>query len=163
MASSKPIVRQIAWVSLFPQLIFMAAIILALSALKVSNPIIVGAAIYLVLSFALRFLIAVSHRKGMVAFRNGDYASALPHFEASYNFFEKHKWLDKWRYLVLLSSSKISYKEMAMLNIAFCYSQLDKGAESKKAYEDTFSSFPNSEMAKAALNMIASVSNSTEL
>jgi hypothetical protein len=55
----------------------------------------------------------------------------------------------------------MSYKEMALNNIAFCYGQLGKGKLSKEYYEKTLDEFPESGIAKAGLRLINSVS--TEL
>jgi len=71
-------------------------------------------------------------------------------------FFDKNIWIDKYRYLFLLSSSKFSYKEMGMINIAFCYYQLGDIKKAKEMYENTLKEFPESEMAKASINIINS-------
>ena len=77
----------------------------------------------------------------------------------SYGFFNKKQWIDKYRFIILLSASRISYKEMALLNIAFCYGQLGDGKRSREFYEKTLTEFPDSEMAKTALNMLNAVKN----
>ena len=43
---------------------------------------------------------------------------------------------------------------MALLNIAFCYSQKGNGSKAKEYYEKTLQQFPGSEMAKSALRML---------
>lgn len=68
MASSLPIVRQIAWLSVVPQLLLMAALIGASHAFGFDNPVFAGALAYLVLSFALRHAIPRHHRAGMKLF-----------------------------------------------------------------------------------------------
>ena len=51
----------------------------------------------------------------------------------SYNeFFKRYNWIDKYRFVVLLSLSRISYTEMALANIAFCHGQLGEGGKSKE-------------------------------
>lgn len=155
MASGLPIVKQIAWISIVPQLLVVIILISTLHILNVQDPIMVGAIMYLLISTGVRYMVPISHRKGVVALKKGDYESSLPYFRQSYDFFLKHKWLDKWRYLVLLSSSRISYKEMALLNIAFCYGQMKQGGEAKAAYERVLVDFPDSQMAIAALNMLS--------
>lgn len=157
MASGKPIVRQVAWLSLIPQMLVLFGIIFLFRQLGIVEPIVTGAAAYLIILLVLRKRVALDHRKGINLFKKSAYAEAIPHFEKSYAFFNKHSWIDRWRYIVLLSSSKISYREMALLNIAFCHGQTGNGPESKKVYEQTLQEFPDSEMAKAALNMIESV------
>ena len=51
---------------------------------------------------------------------------------------------------------------MALLNMAFAYSQIGNGQKSKEIYEQVLKEFPNSEMAKAALRMFESAKENTE-
>lgn len=53
----------------------------------------------------------------------------------------------------MLSSSRISYTEMALANIAFCYGQLGEGAKSKEYYENILKEFPDSQIAIVSLKM----------
>ena len=46
---------------------------------------------------------------------------------------------------------------MALLNIAFCYGQIDQGKKSKEFYQRTLNEFPNSSLAASALKMIGSI------
>jgi hypothetical protein len=46
---------------------------------------------------------------------------------------------------------------MALCNIAFCYGQTGNGEKSEYYYNVTLKEFPNSLLAKAALNMINAV------
>jgi tetratricopeptide (TPR) repeat protein len=87
----------------------------------------------------------------------GNFSEAISNFEKSYEFFKKYHWLDKFRYLFLLSSSKISYKEMALCNIAFCYGQIGNGEKLEHYYNLTLKEFPDSFLAKSALNVINSI------
>lgn len=82
------------------------------------------------------------------------FPDAVTYFENSYNFFNRNSWIDKYRFATLLSSSKMSYKEMALNNIAFCYAQSGNGVKSKEHYEKTLLEFPNSGIAKAGLNVL---------
>ena len=81
---------------------------------------------------------------------------AIEEFKKSYNFFCRHTWIDKYRCITLLSSRRSSYTEMALLNIAFCYTQSKNAKLSKEYYQKVLEFFPESEMAKSALNMISS-------
>ncbi|HEX7447932.1 MAG TPA: hypothetical protein VF306_10325 [Pirellulales bacterium] len=56
-----------------------------------------------------------------------------------------------------MSSSAISYREMALCNIAFCYAQLGNGENAELYYRRTLDEFPDSGLADAALRMIESV------
>ena len=129
MSSGKPMIRQPAWLSLVPQLLFMAVLV-ALCSLAIHSFVMaleVAMMIYLAIFILLRTAIPHHHRKGISLLKTNHYLQAIEEFEKSYTFFTRHAWIDRWRYITLLSSSKISYTEMALLNIAFCYSQIDDG------------------------------------
>jgi tetratricopeptide (TPR) repeat protein len=154
MASSLPIVRQVAWLSVVPQLTVMAALIAVAHGFEVDNPILVGSLAYLVLSFTLRRVIPAHHRAGLKLFRKERFAEAIPRFERSYEFFAKHRWLDRWRFLTLLSSSRISYREMALLNLAFCLAQSGQRDRALAEYQRALAEFPDSKVAQMAIRML---------
>jgi len=155
MTSKTPTVRQIAWISLLPQFAFVGVFILIYYLIGTGSYIVYGAWTYLVLSFVCRSIVLRSHRKGMSKVKKGNLAEAIPHFQRSYDFFQTHNWLDKYRY-VILSSSRISYREMALNNIAFCYSQIGQGGLAEEYYLRTLQEFPGSGLATAAIRMINS-------
>lgn len=157
MASNVPIVRQIAWVSLLPQLLLMGVFISIFYILDVEEPFIPGALAYLILSNGLRYLIPKYHRQGMKLVKRQKFAEAIPFFEKSVEYFSENKWVDKCRFLTLLSSSKMTYIEMGLCNIAFCYSQTGNGQKAKEYYEQTIKEFPDNGLAIAGLNLMNSL------
>ena len=86
--------------------------------------------------------------------RQQNFRDAIPFFEKSVDFFDKNSWLDKYRFVVLLSSSNMTYKEMGLCNIAFCYGQTGDGQKAKEYYEQTRKEFPENGLALAGLRMI---------
>ncbi len=162
MASKQPIVKQLAWISLIPQLLVMAGIVAVMVQLKAPYPLITGALVYLALSICLRQLVPAAHRHGMARLKNKDYRAAIAEFRKSYDLFSKHRWIDRLRYLVLLSPSRVGHREMALLNIAYCYGQIGEGTMSRKYYQKTLAEFPDSEIAKTALKMFASAQRAAE-
>lgn len=161
--SRTPIVKQYAWISVLPQLLVLAlAIVVTHQVLRspaLNTSILIGALIYLAYSFAVRNLLTKSHRKGIYLSKAGKFADAIPEFDASYEFFTSHLWVDRWRFLTMLSSSATSYREMALCNIGFCYGQIGDGRKSKEYYERALQEFPNSVLAIAALNIIQATEN----
>ncbi|MCL1852669.1 MAG: hypothetical protein FWF88_06505 [Peptococcaceae bacterium] len=161
MSSSKPTVRQMSWVSLIP-LLFLTSVFFIIYSLIVSSfeyAFMLTALSILIILIFLRYGVSHNHRKGIFLYKKENYMSAIQEFEKSYNFFSKHAWVDKYRAIVLLSPNRASYKEMALLNIAFCHTQSGNGALAKKYYEKTLKLFPNSGMAKTSLKFIHSVEN----
>src|SRR5262245_41829268 len=116
MDSRLPVARQISWISVLPQFAVMAMLMSAFWLMGTVSYILFGAIAYLLLSFSLRHLIAHHQRSGMSLFHQEKFAEAIPHFASSYRFFSRHPWLDRWRSVTLLTSSRISYREMALLN-----------------------------------------------
>ena len=157
MASNLPTSRQRDLVSIIPHLTIMGLLMFAYHQIDSEEFIIYGALTYLVLSYGLKNFIPLNHRVGMRLVHKREFQNAIPYFEKSYDFFVKYAWLDKYRYLTLLSSSKMCYREMALTNIAFCYSQIEEGDKAIEYYSRTIAEYPDNEMAKAALNLIHSI------
>ncbi len=156
MPSPTPIIRQTAWISLVPQLIFMGLLIYGFHLLRFSMPraFIYGALAYLSLSSSLRRWLKKHHREGMRLVKEQDFENAILSFEKSVAFFTRHAWIDTYRFLTMLDSSKISYKEMGLTNIAFCYYRMGDTEMAKSYYEGLLSEFPESKLASASLTML---------
>lgn len=160
MASARPILKQTAWLSLVPQAVIFVLLVLGARRLGAGDPVFAAAIVYLVALFSLRWLVAFHHRKGIRRFKRGRYERAIGEFRKSYDFFTRHPWIDRFRYVTLLSSSRVSYREMALVNIAFCHGQIGAGREAREYYERALAEFPDSELAKAALRMMESAQTS---
>lgn len=159
MPKTKPIIRKTAWISLFPQLAVMGMIMFTFSFFirPIFLDIYLGAITYLILSMGLKRGFSHNHKKGISLSKAGNYTQAIEEFKKSYIFYCKYPWIDKYRYITLLSSSKYSYTEMALTNIAFCYAQTGNIELTKQYCQKTLEHFPNNEMAKKTLNAIASL------
>lgn len=162
MSSTTPIIKQIAWVNFIPQAVYIALFFGLFYSLGVKNPFVPAVLIWFALASALQNLVPREHRRGMALVKQGDYASAIEHFKNSYDYFTRNTWVDKYRSVVLLSISRISYREMALLNVAFCYSQTGEGEKAKEYYNRVLEEFPNSIMAQTALNMLHSFNDKTD-
>jgi tetratricopeptide (TPR) repeat protein len=154
MASNVPIVRQIAWLSVLVQTLLIISLAFLYRFIFPESYFLLAIATFLVIFFLLRTLVPAQHRKGVRLFKQKKFEEAIPCFRASYEFFSKRRWIDKYRFITLLSSSRISYLEMALLNEAFCISQLEKKAEAIEKYENVLKEFPDSEMAISALKLL---------
>lgn len=154
MSSGIPFIRQIGWSSMFVHAFVILCIIGFWYWLKPEDYLFNGCLTYLFISFTIRRLLTRHHRTGIQNVRKQDYRSALPHFETSYEYFTRNEWIDRYRYLTLLTSSKISYKEMALVNIAFCYGQLGEQDKAITYYKRALSEFPDSQIARSALNLL---------
>jgi hypothetical protein len=62
---SLPVVKQTAWISLLPQLGFMAFLMGLFYSQGIAHAIILGAGTYLIMSSLLRFFLLKHHNKGL--------------------------------------------------------------------------------------------------
>jgi hypothetical protein len=120
MSSGIPIVRQVSWPAALPQLAALAAAVTIGYLLVGRDGIFPGAFAYLAYSIGSRLLIPRDHRAGIKLGRKQQFEQAIPKFQASFDFFNRHAWIDRFRSIVLMSPSAASYREMALANIAFC-------------------------------------------
>ncbi len=85
----------------------------------------VGVLVYLAVAWTLRLTLQKHHRKGMRLLKAETFEKALVCFQKSEAFFEKHAWIDKYRFITMFSSSAYSYREMALHNQAYAYLRLN--------------------------------------
>jgi tetratricopeptide (TPR) repeat protein len=156
MASEQPTVRQISLFALIIQIVIAYGLIAFYYFFNVNEPLLFGLVTYIILQAILRYTITLDHRRGIGLYKDKKYKEAIMEFEKSYAFFSKHRWVDKYKSITLLSASRISYLEMALINMAYCYGQIGKGAKSKELYEEALKEFPDSQMALSALRMLES-------
>lgn len=162
MTNNPPIVRQISWLGAVPQFLALALAVFIASRVSPQNGMIWGAAVYLVYSFGSRSIISRDHKAGIALVKDGRFKEAVPRFQKSLTFFDKFPWIDKGRSIFLMSASAVSFREMAMINIAFCYSQTGQGTLAKAKYEECLERFPDCGAAIAALRMMDSLENNDE-
>lgn len=86
--------------------------------------------------------------------RRGEFDAAILRFQQSLEWFERHPWIDNRRSIVLMSCSAMSYREMALVNIAFCHSQRGDGQNARFYYEKCLERFPQNGLAIAALRLM---------
>jgi len=137
----------------------MGLVILLYYSINIKEPLIWGCITYLILSYGSRAIIAKDHRKGMKLSKSQNFQEAIKYFENSYEYFKKNKWIDKYRFITLFSAAKMSYREMDLVNIAFCYSQIGNGNKSIEFYKKALSEFPESIMARTAIKFSDSAQN----
>lgn len=155
MSSKIPTIRQIAWISLIPQLIFLGILILIYYLFRIQDYVLCGVVTYLLLSMLLKLVIAKDQRRGMRYLKSGMYEDAIEYFEKSHDFFSKYDWIDKYRFITLLSLSRICFKEMALVNIGYCYVQMSDRTKAESYYRKALAEFPDSEIAKSTLAFLS--------
>ncbi len=153
-----PMVRPRSWLATIPKILALTTTVaIGWFATHSSNGVFWGAAVYVIYSFGSRKLIPSAHRRGVRLSQNEQYREAIAAHQESYEFFTRHSWLDRYRAITMMSPSAMSFREMALLNIAFAYSQIGEGEKAKQHYQRALAEFPGSGMANAALLLIESV------
>lgn len=158
-ATKLPRARRLCWQALGVQLAALAVSLAACRLLLGPHlwALLCGVLVYLLYARGARAVLLRHHAAGIAALRARRFREAVPEFEASYAFLERHPWIDRYRAVFLLSPSAQSFREMALLNAAFAQLQLGHAAEAKVLYQRTQNQFPASATAAAALRWLAAV------
>lgn len=149
-------VRELSWAFVGAQLAVLATC-LAVAYLLTGEPssaALWGAGAFLVYSQLSKLFVLRHHRAGIKELRARQFETAIPLFERSYAFLAAHPWLDRFRAITFLSASKAPYRELALVNIAYSFVQLDRLPEAKAAYERVRSEFPDSPHPGAVLKLL---------
>jgi hypothetical protein len=156
MPEKIPTIREFSWWSAVPHLAAMLVLLVGSLAIfhERSTGLAVGAGAYLLLSRGLKAVLAKDHARGVRLLHGSKYDEAIAAFERSYAFFSRHAWLDRWRYLTLLSSSAYSYRELALCNIAFANLQLSRVQPALTAYRKAVLEFPGCAMARHSIHVL---------
>jgi hypothetical protein len=153
-----PVFRSIAWLGVAIQAAFVVLLAVMIARVfGIREPTIAflfGAMAHAVLFRLMRVALTAEHRRGVALVGAQQFAEAAIHFEASYEQLTGRPWIDRFRWLLLGGAAAISYREMALCNAAFCYSQVGDGTRAIALYELALREFPQSKLATAALNMI---------
>ena len=125
MSAQVPIVKRIAWPYLIPQLVVMFGLILVFWKIQFPDQfnlaVMYGALAYLVYSFGSKAIFLRHHRQGINLSKLGRFREAIDEFQASHALLSNYSWIDQYRFITMLDSSAIPYREMALCNTAFSY------------------------------------------
>jgi len=144
-------VRQISWTVVIWPLVALAAIAVATAIAGLPGGIFWGLGLYLAHARGSRRLIAGKHRRGVKLLKQGRYREAIVQLQESLAFFDRHPWIDRLRCIVVMNPSAASYREMDLLNLAFCYSQIGDRKRARECYETCLARFPRTCLANPAI------------
>ena len=130
--SKTPIVRPVSWLNASVNIGLLMVFAVVGAMLWYPAGAAAGAAIYLLLSINLRRILGQYHRRGIACTQRQAFEEAIPEFQRSLDFFEKYPWVDKYRAVTMLSAAAMSYREMALVSLAFCYGQLGDGPRGQR-------------------------------
>lgn len=98
------------------------------------------------LSFS-RALLLGAHTRAMKLFRRGNYPAAIAAFAASERYLAARPWIDNHRWLVVLSASALSYREIALFNIGKAQDKLGQTAQARRTFIRLLELAPRSQLA----------------
>lgn len=154
--------RQTSWLATLPQFAAIAIAVTIGWIIAAEMGIYIGVLIYLIYSFGSRRTLARHHRRGMQLTRAEKYADAIDAFNASLAFFTRHAWLDRFRSLFLMTPSNTCYREMAMVNMAYCEFHLGNISKAREIYTQTLDQFPTNTLAISGLEAIRQLEQELE-
>ncbi len=157
---SQPLISHISWKNLLPQLTVATVLILAANFLlpvrELAEAFAIGGGVFVLYSFGSRFLIASDNRLGLKALARQEYDSALEYFERSYAFFSRNEWLDRYRSITLMSPSRWSFREIALMNILTVHVRSKDFAAAREAARRVLEQFPQNQIAQSTYDMLMS-------
>jgi len=161
MSKKPPLIRSINWFAAMFQLLLIGAIALViLRVFQVRDAplaFLLAAVCHYIYCHLMRNWLTKEHRGAVKLVRKSIFAEAANRFEANYRAMVARPWIDRFRWLLLGSASTMSYREMALCNAAFCYSQVGDGERAINLYEQALREFPGSGLAATSLRMLNSV------
>lgn len=92
--------------------------------------------------------------KGLRLIREERYDEAIACFEKGYKYLERHPRIDRYRFIVMLSCSAFSYREIALCNVAFCYGQTGESETAFLIFGEILEQYPNNVIARTNLNLL---------
>ncbi|HMH10746.1 MAG TPA: tetratricopeptide repeat protein, partial [Candidatus Nitrosopolaris rasttigaisensis] len=118
---------------------------------------------YLIIWYGLRTMAFPKDVHKSIRFiKEEKFGEAIPYIERSIEFYNKHSWIDKYRFLLMVSSSKRGMRESSICNLGFCLLQTGQVNAAKEVYEDVLRQYPQNTVAIIQLRTINTISNSTE-
>jgi tetratricopeptide (TPR) repeat protein len=159
MSSKVPFVKkEIAWLSLIPRLLYLGLLCLAFYPLDKKNFFIYAIIVHSIITFGLRKLAfpAVVH-SSVALIKEAKFEEAIPYIKESIDYYDKRPWIDKYRFLLMVSSSKQCIMELLLCNLAFCHLQIGDVKVAKLTYEEVLSRYPENPNARVQLQTINAV------
>ncbi len=155
-----PIIKKISYFRIIPQLLLIVVLTFLFEFFGLVPDLFMAFVysyiILILYRYLIRYTLTVEHVKGIHRMKKGQFEEAIKNFSKSYEFFDRHRNLDKWRSILFLSPGQYGYREMSLTNIAFAYSQLGNGDKAREYYQSCLKDYPHNGLAISAINIINS-------
>jgi hypothetical protein len=156
MSSKVPFVNQeTVWLAIVPRLLFIGILCIVYYQWDKRDFIVFGFFTYLIVWYGLRTMAFPKEvHKSIRLIREEKFGEAIPYIERSIEFYNKHSWIDKYRFLLMVSSSKRGLRESSICNLGFCLLQGGQVKAAKEVYEDVLRQYPENTIARSELRTI---------
>jgi len=166
MKQNVPLIRNVNYPAFFLQLVVIAAIIggfawLFWAVLGIWSTLL-GLAVLLIYVKGVQWVFMRYHRAGMKLMQAGKYDEALVPLQHALEFYNEHPQLDRLRHVLLVSASAFSFREVALMNIAYCFGQMGDKEKMVKHYERLAIEYPNNVTAQNTLRFIETIQSQPE-
>lgn len=131
------------WLSIIVQSSFCAALACIFYLIGIAFPVSYALFIPLIFSSSMRVLFLNTQWKGRKLIRLNYFREAIPYFERNILFFKKYSWLDKWRHLLFFNHSKLTYKQIDLLNKAYCLIRIGDKEKALEIFRAMLKKHPN--------------------
>jgi tetratricopeptide (TPR) repeat protein len=164
MSSKVPFVKQeTVWLAIIPHILVIGILCMVYYQWDRKNYFVFGFFTYLIIWYGLRTMAFPKEvHKSIRLIKEEKFGEAIPYIERSIEFYNKHSWIDKYRFLLMVSSSKRGIRESSICNLGFCLLQIGQVKAAKEVYEDVLRQYPENTVAIIQLRTINTISNSTE-
>lgn len=152
--------RPISWLGLAAQLsVYAVVVTLAIQVIpNREHGVIIAMAICLGYTCIMRYTVLANHRRGVRLTHQGRFEEAIELHQKSLDFFVRHQWIDRYRAVVLMSAAALSYREIALCNIAFCYMQTGREDQADACYCQALQLNPDNWLALSGQRLIETLS-----
>jgi hypothetical protein len=158
MSQPLPTVRQIYAPALIPQVLAIAVLSIAFHLWLPSKSwpyaVFLGALTYLIYCRIARAIVLRHHSAGIVAYKARRFDEALRHSRASFEYFERHVLIDRYRSLVLGAASSNSFRTIALINSAYGEAMRGNRAQAVSLFRQVLSETPDCANAEFGLKML---------
>jgi tetratricopeptide (TPR) repeat protein len=153
-----PTAKYTSWIRAIPFLLAILLVAAAYHALQLwpawTCDLLAGVIVVVAYRCLLRYTLMRHHMRGLRLLRAQRFEEAIQAFEQNLAIFDRHPNLDKWRSLILLSSSRYGYREMTLLNLGYAAAQMRQGPRAEQYYQRVLELNPRNGAAFSALNLL---------
>jgi len=161
MPSKVPFVKQETnWFAIIPHLFVIGILTLFFYMITKNYYVEASFVTYFILTRVVRFVfIPKVVYSGIKLIKEAKFDQAIPFIQETIDYYTKNSWIDKFRFLLLISSSKKTFRETSICNLAYCYLQVGDIKKARSIYMNILEQYPMNNNAKSMLNTINLVEN----